>query len=57
MELLELNIEEEIEEKKESYNEIVDSKQSRITLEKKLQKLTQTQKKENKKKIWTYKWK
>ena len=35
LELLELNTEEEIEEKKESYYEIVDSQQTKITLEKK----------------------
>ena len=36
LELLDLNTEEEIEEKKESYYEIVDSQQTKITLEKKI---------------------
>ena len=43
LELLKLNTEEEIEEKEESYYEIVDTQQSKITLEKKITEIEPNQ--------------
>ena len=58
MELLDLNIEEEIEEKNESYYEIVDSQQTKITLEKKnYRNWTKSRRRKTRKKRRTYKWK